>query len=71
MKVSINVQIINIKERFNNINLLFFSETTIMSKYRPEDEAAEGAAAPKPKAGGAAAAGGGAAVLAGAPKMKG
>lgn len=48
----------------------YLSETTTMNKYRPEDEAAEGAAAPKPKEGGAAAAGGGAA-LAGAPKIKG
>lgn len=69
----------NIKDRSNNANVSLssrlkqtscagvLSETTTMSKYRPEDEAAEGAAAPKPKDGAAA----GGAALAGAPKMKG
>lgn len=43
------------------------SVKTTRSKYRPDDETAEGAAAPKPKDGVAA----GGAALAGAPKMKG
>lgn len=61
-----NVQGINVLRCKQASCFAFFSPTT-KSKYRPEDEAAEGAAAPKLKDGAAA----GEAALAEAPKIKG